>query len=255
MSPFAFARRAAGAVARRVRFRRFVARLRRELRTHGARLVLDAPEGARLEAVPRIDVRPDGEGDATFTLRVGHYVRIGPDLRLEIWAGGTNTLELGDGCSLLHDVQLQLHAGAIRLGHGAAVREHCVLKSAGELALGRHTILGHGVLLHCEERLELHDHVGLAERVTILDSDHVLDGSDTWFMSQPVRVAPTVLERNVFAAANAVITRGARIGPNAVVGANAVVRGGEHPGGWLIAGAPARAVTPLSRAVAATDAG
>ena len=84
--------------------------------------------------------------------------------------------------------------------------------------------------------------------MTITDPDHANDGSDVWFMERPVLAAPVVLECNVFCATNAVILRGTRIGPNAVVAAGAVVTGGEHPSGWLIGGVPARALKPLEAA-------
>jgi acetyltransferase-like isoleucine patch superfamily enzyme len=38
----------------------------------------------------------------------------------------------------------------------------------------------------------------------------------------------------------------ARIGPRAVVAAGSVVRAGEHPGGWLVAGNPAEAIRALT---------
>jgi acetyltransferase-like isoleucine patch superfamily enzyme len=45
--------------------------------------------------------------------------------------------------------------------------------------------------------------------------------------------------------ANAVVLRGASIGDNAVVAAGSVVARGEHPGGHLLAGAPAEPVKRL----------
>ena len=83
-------------------------------------------------------------------------------------------------------------------GPRAQLRDACELKSKGELRVGEHAICGRNVTLHCHESLTLGDRVGLAERVTITDSDHANDGSDTWFMDQPVHAEPVVLERNVF---------------------------------------------------------
>jgi carbonic anhydrase/acetyltransferase-like protein (isoleucine patch superfamily) len=50
----------------------------------------------------------------------------------------------------------------------------------------------------------------------------------------------------VLVSANAVVLRGADVGDNAVLAAGAIVGAGEHRGGWLHAGAPARPVRPLA---------
>jgi 2,3,4,5-tetrahydropyridine-2-carboxylate N-succinyltransferase len=82
--------------------------------------------------------------------------------------------------------------------------------------------------------------------VTITDSDHTHDGSaSSHYLEQPLRVTPVRLGRNVLVSAGAVILRGAEIGDGTVVAANAVVGGGGHPGGVLLAGAPAKAVKRL----------
>src|SRR5436190_1871820 len=103
----------------------------------------------------------------------------------------------------------------------------------------------YGSVVHCTERIELHDFVGTGERVTMIDSEKRHDGSDTHFLRQPLRVEPVVVGRNTFVAANAVITHGSRIGPNAVVAAGPVLTGGDYPGGHTLAGAPAKPVRQL----------
>jgi acetyltransferase-like isoleucine patch superfamily enzyme len=110
------------------------------------------------------------------------------------------------------------------------VRDHCELKERGELVVGARTILGRHVTLHANERIELQTCVGLAERVTVMDSDHGFDGSDTFFMEQLVRSDPVLIEHNVFLATNVVVLRGTTIGRNAVAAAGAVLTGRRADG-------------------------
>jgi acetyltransferase-like isoleucine patch superfamily enzyme len=213
------------------------------LRRLGGRLVVQAAQTPRVRGALRLETGPD---PGTLTLHVGREVRIGRDCVLDLADGVDGTVELGDGAQLQSRVRLQPWGGAIRLGPRAQLRDACELKSKGELRIGEQAICGRNVTLHCHESLTLGDRVGLAERVTITDSDHANDGSDTWFMDQPVHAAPVVLERNVFCGTNVVVLRGTTILRNAVVAAGAVVTGGEHPGGWLIGGIPARPLKPLT---------
>ncbi len=237
---------AANALRHRLAFAIWVALLRVQLRRRGARLIVDAPHGARLDGFPRVCVQPLGAGDATTTLRLGPGVSLGRCTQLDVWAGGTNRLELGDGAYLQRGVRLQLRSGAIALGPHAHVRDGAVLKSAGELRVGEEVTVSFGDVLACTERIEIGDFAGLGERVTITDSDHTHDGSDTHYLRQPLRVAPVRLGRNVLVSANAVILRGADVGDNAVIASGAVVGAGEHPAGWLLAGVPAQPVKALS---------
>jgi acetyltransferase-like isoleucine patch superfamily enzyme len=233
-------------VLHRARFAAWTAYLRAQLRRRGARLVVEAPHGARLDGFPHVRVEALGEGDATFVLRLGRGVSLGRATHLDVWAGGTNELALADGAYLMHGVRLQLRGGTIALGEHTHVRDGAVLKSAGELRVGREVTISWGDVLACTERIEIADLVGLGERVTITDSDHTHDGSaDNHYLVQPLRVTPVHVGRNVLVSANAVILRGARVGDGAVVAAGAVVGAGEHPAGAVLAGAPARAVKQL----------
>jgi acetyltransferase-like isoleucine patch superfamily enzyme len=213
------------------------------LRRLGGRLVVEAAGTPRLAGPLRLETGPQ---PGTLTLRLGREVRIGRDCVVELADGADGTIELGDGVQLQSRVRLQPWGGAIRLGPRAQLRDACELKSKGELRLGEHAICGRNVTLHCHEAVTLEDRVGLAERVTVTDSDHLADGTDVWFMDQPVLADPVILEHNVFCGTNAVVLRGTTIRCNTVVAAGAVVTGGEHASGWLIGGTPARPLRPLT---------
>jgi acetyltransferase-like isoleucine patch superfamily enzyme len=195
-----------------------------------------------------------GDGDGTLTLRIGRNVTLGRNVLLEVYAPGTNVLELHDDSYVLDGVRLMLRSGSIVLGPRSNLRDYVQVKSEGQMILGEEVSVCYGSVLHCTDRIELHDLVGTGERVTMIDSEKRHDGSDMHFLRQPLRVAPVVIERNTFIAANAVITHGTHVGPNAVIGAGAVLTGGEYPGSWIIAGTPAKPVKALPGAATAAEA-
>jgi acetyltransferase-like isoleucine patch superfamily enzyme len=215
------------------------------VRRKGGRLVLDAPHGARLKRAPRLEIGSSGDGDGTFRLRIGRDVAIGRDLSIRLHARGTNALVIGDGTVLQDGVRLWLFSGRIAIGRNVILRDQAVLKSGGELSLGDLVRIGYSTVVHCHEHVDLAERVVLADQITVVDSDHVHDGTDTWFMKQPVRASPVGIARNTLVGANTVITRGARLGTNAVVAAGAVVREGDYPDGWLVAGVPAKPIREL----------
>ena len=233
-------------VSRGLRFRGWAARLRIELRRNGGRLVLDAPHGTLLEKGPSIRARMTGDGDGTFTLRIGRNVTIGRGVRLVVWALGTNVLEIGDDTLIDDQVHLHLRGGEIRIARAAVIREFAVLRSEGLLTIGEKGNVSHGSVLHCMERVALGDLSNVAEHVTVADSDHTHDGSDDYVLDQPLRVSPVSIGPNTFVGAGSVVLRGARVGPNAMVAAGSVVPGGEYPPGCLIGGAPAKAIRRLA---------
>jgi acetyltransferase-like isoleucine patch superfamily enzyme len=228
---------------RALRFRAWVAVTRARLRRLGAGFQCELA-GAPPRCLGPLRVEIDGY-PGSLRLRIGQDVRIGRDCVIDLAAGRDGVIEIGDRVTLQNRVRLQPWGGAIRLGDGVQVRDNDELKSSGELTLGARTILGRNVTLHCDERMTLGANVGLAERVTIIDSDHGFDGSDTFFMEQPVRSAPVEIGDNVFLATNSVVLRGTTIGRNSVVAAGAVVNGGDYPERHVIGGVPARALKEL----------
>jgi acetyltransferase-like isoleucine patch superfamily enzyme len=230
---------------RTARFRLWARWVDLRMRRLGGRFVVEAAEVPRYLGLPRVEI---DAGGGTLTLRVGRGCKLGRDVVLDVAPRADGLIELGDRVTLQNSVRLQPWGGSIRLAGGVQVRDYCELKSKGDLAVGERAILGRNVTLHCDERIELGAFVGLAERVTLADSDHGHDGTDTFFMEQPVTSAPIVLEDNVFLATNVVVLRGCTVGRNAVGAAGAVLTGGEYPAGWIIGGVPARPLKALPHA-------
>src|SRR4051794_5306987 len=247
MNPLRALVRALRSLRRSLRFRLWTTRLGLELRRHGASLQVEAATAPELEGLPVLKVIGWGEGDATLRLRFGRDVRLGRLVELEVWAGGTNVLELEDESEVLSFTRLKLRSGRIRVGVHSHIREFCMLKSQGDLTIGEWVEVSYGTTMHCHERIELSDWVGITDRVTVVDSEHTFDGTDhDHFFHRPVRAEPVFVGRNTFIASNAVVAAGSRVGPNAVIAAGAVLTGGDYSGGWLIAGVPAKALKPLS---------
>ncbi|MBA3326740.1 MAG: acyltransferase, partial [Solirubrobacterales bacterium] len=212
----------------------------------GVVFALDAPHGARWGTLPALEVDPRAGRGGTLTLRFGRDVQLGRDTVLDVRTGRDNAVSLADGVLLQAGTRFALYGGTIHIGEHSFVRDHVQLKvSGGEIDLGPRVQLGREVNLDAARSIVLGEHAGLAERTSILDSDHGHDGSDAFFMDQALKVGPVRIGRNVFIAANVVVLRGARVGDNSVVGAGALLRGEDYEGGWLYAGTPARAIRRL----------
>ena len=235
----------------RFRFRRWITRLRFELWRHGARLEHYEGGPIRFDGPPAIKTYPGpGLGGGVFRLRLGAGVDLGRNLTLEIYADGDTELDIGDGGRLLNNVRILLRGGAVSIGSDSEVRDGAWLKSDGRLEMGSGVTIGPYSGIHCTERIVFADLVGLAERVSIADSDHSFDGTDAHYMDKGLSVSPVSLGRQTMVAFGAVVLRGAEIGPNSAVAANSVVRAGHYEAGSLIAGNPARTVMDLrARAV------
>jgi acetyltransferase-like isoleucine patch superfamily enzyme len=226
----------------RARFAVWAGWLRLQLRRRGARLELDAPYGARMDGHPHVDA---SHAAGVVRITIGRGVRLGRGLHLDVESG---TLRIGDGVTFGHAPRIQLRGGEIALGAGTTVRDGAVLKADGHLTVGEGALISYGAIVACSERIEIGARSSISERVSVVDSDHAVDGTDVHWARQPLHTAPVLLGRNVLISANATILRGAQIGDNAQVAAGAVVTSGEHPGGWLLAGVPAKPVKPLSAA-------
>jgi acetyltransferase-like isoleucine patch superfamily enzyme len=224
------------------------ARARTRMKWVGIRLDAELGDGVVFVRNPFLlaGVEPPGS-PGSLRIRLGDRVRFAPGVIIEAEPGKDSVLEIGAGTRIGANTHFHLRGGSIRIGPRSEIRDHCVLKtSGGDIEMGELCFMSYSCMLHATERVVLEDRVGFGERVSVIDSDHESDGSDTHWKAHDVETAPVFLRANALAMANAVITMGADVGANSQVAAGAVVRAGEHPEGVLLAGVPARVVKSLS---------
>lgn len=236
---------AVGYAIRTARFRLWAATTKLRLKRLGGGFQLELDGTPRFQTVPRVEVNGYG---ASLVLKIGKDCRIGRDMVIELRPEKTGTIEFGDRVTIQNNVRFQVWGGAVRLADDCQIRDLVELQSLGELTMGWKTLIGRMVHVHCDERITFGERVGLAERTTVIDSDHGFEGTDTWFMDTPIRVSPVEIGDNTFTSANTFVLRGTKIGKNCCTGAGAVLLGGEFPDGHLIVGAPAKAVKNLAAA-------
>jgi acetyltransferase-like isoleucine patch superfamily enzyme len=247
MGPVKAILRAARRALESLRFRFWTLSLRLRLRLNGCRLRVEAPHGAHFYSLPHVEIAHlggDGSGRGTLTLRFGRDVKLGRDLTLDIWAWGDNELELGDRATFQSWDRVQLHDGRIAIANDVQIRDYVLIKAKGELTVGEWSILSRDVIVHATERINIADRVGIAERSTIVDSEHEHDGSEAFFLDNPVRTAPIVIESNVLLHANTMVLAGTTIRSNSMVAAGALMTPKDYESGWLYVGVPAK---PLRR--------
>jgi acetyltransferase-like isoleucine patch superfamily enzyme len=202
------------------------------------------------DALPVLKLRIGPRGGGLF-IDVGDDVDLGSMLILDVKRGTSSSLTVGPRSQLEHAVRMQLWGGSVCVGVQAEVRDNAVLKvSAPDAHLHLHdqVKVGRGAAIHCQESVVVGGRSTIAERVTVVDSFHDVDGSDVWTMEQPLGSAPVVIGSNVLVLSGAVVVHGTAIGNNAVVCANALVGTGSYGPGVVLLGNPARAVRKLSPA-------
>ena len=219
--------------------------LEARLRLHGGRLDAAVDPSARIDGPIELRMLGEGEGPWELAIELGPRAWLGRGLGIEL-SRGRSTIRVGADTQVCSGVRIWTRAGDVNLGPRSKVREQTALQVAGRLDVGQQVLIGFGCQVHCAERIELQDRCGLAHTVTVLDHDHAVDGSGTWWATQPLIVEPVVIGSNTVVTAGVRVLRGARLGRNSMVGANSVVRSGEYPDGSLLVGAPAHVVRKLA---------
>jgi acetyltransferase-like isoleucine patch superfamily enzyme len=237
------------ALGRNVRFVLWVGRVRLAGRRRGQRVKISAASAPA--GVPRLTFRGGARG-GTLEISFGRGSTVGRGFRIDVRAGSDSRLSLGDGAYLEEGARIHLYGANVEAGSQFTMRPGSIIHAYGRLLMGELVTLSFGAIVHCGTSVTLGDRSGVAERGSILDSDHVLTGldGDAYREGTPIH-SPVVLEENVLVFANAVVMRGVTIGKNSAVAANSVVRMGSYPRSSLIAGSPARVVRDLRGSQAA----
>lgn len=227
-----------------MRLLRWALLTRLRLRWHGIRLELSASSDTFLADMPTLEVRRGTAGPGVLRIEIRRGVKIGSGVEIAVHTGFTDEIVLRDRVTVSSGVRFKLRGGRIDIGEDAAVRDLVILKSSGDLTTGGRNTLSYGSVIHCRESVTLGRGAGVAEHVSVIDSDHQLGGDDHPWDSEIVS-SPIVLGELTSILAGCVVLKGTRTGPGCVAAAGSVLRG-EYPPASLIAGSPATAVRSLS---------
>jgi acetyltransferase-like isoleucine patch superfamily enzyme len=139
---------------------------------------------------------------------------------------------------------VQVRGGSVVLGdavhfRGAPVRAAFSTGPEGRLSIGDAVFVNYGVTLHAERSVTIGSRVHLGDLCAIWDTDfHALEAGT------PVRVAPVVIEDDVWIGRQAIVLPGVTIGRGSVVAAGAIVTA-DVPPATLVGGNPARTIRAL----------
>jgi acetyltransferase-like isoleucine patch superfamily enzyme len=123
-------------------------------------------------------------------------------------------------------------------GEAAAVR--IAVSEGGRLTIGDDTAMNGGVSIEVWHDVRIGNKVMMAPYVSIIDDDrHEVEPGT------PLYKGPTVIEDNVWLAANVTVLPGVTIGSGSVIGGHSVVSRDIPPNSFA-AGAPARVIKPLN---------
>ncbi len=163
-------------------------------------------------------------------------IKLGKSSRLYI--GGKSTLRQGCVIDLARE-------GCLTLGDQAEIRHYAIIECAGQVAIGRRSVIGAYNWLQGGGKIEIGDDVIIGPGVRIISSTHDISDPDQPFACQPLICNSVHISNNVWIGADVVILAGVRIGKNVVVGAGSLVNRDLEEGGIYV-GTPARRVKEVN---------
>jgi len=162
-----------------------------------------------------------------IVLRHPHKIRIGDDVHIDdqcvLDAKGADNqgITIGDGVFIGRNTIISCKNGDIEIDDRANIGFNCEIFSGGHVRLGKNTLV--------------------AAYTYLVGGDHLHDRTDIPVLDQG-RVAEGIeVDDNVWLGAHVVVSDGARVGHDAIIGAGAVVRG-EIPPFQIAAGVPAKVI-------------
>lgn len=159
-------------------------------------------------------------------IRLGRAVTIDDGALIDAKGQGNAGVSIGDGAFIGRNAIVYTKGGDIELHNGVNLSHNCELFSSNKLVVGEGSYVAAYAYLLCGGEYDMDSRYPLAQ--------------------QPGTISrgPTIVGRDVWIAAHAVVTDGATVGDGAVVAAGAVVRGVVAPR-TLVAGLPAKLVRTL----------
>jgi maltose O-acetyltransferase len=154
---------------------------------------------------------------------------------------GTGPIRLGRGSHIMI-----VGEGRIVVERDVLARPDLTISTRGLVHLGEGVFLGRSTNIACYKRITIGAQTQLAERVSVHDSNHVIEPvSDISGRHDEILAAPVTIGARVWLATNVVVLPGVTIGDDTVVGAGSVVTS-DLPPGVLAVGAPARVLRQLT---------
>lgn len=163
-------------------------------------------------------------------------------VRLVMMRGRFKRAHFGARCDIRRGFHLSLAPNArVSFGRECVLDRDMTIECFGRLRVGNGVIFGHHCTLASRDSVEIGDDCLIAEMVSIRDHDHCFDRLDIPTSAQGLTASPVFIGRNVWLGAKVTVTRGIRIGDNAIVGANSVVTR-DVPANAIAVGSPARVI-------------
>jgi acetyltransferase-like isoleucine patch superfamily enzyme len=181
---------------------------------------------------------------ASIDARIDKSARISLGVRVDLARSTHALLAIGPRTRVVRGAHFSFRGGSLAIGAGCLVRRLATFQISGDARFGDEVLVSTGVVIHCEDSVEVGDQAVLSEYTTVADSRHLRTppGVPTYHSttSDPVRIGA-----NVWVASHVVVTSGVTIGDQAFVGGGAVVTK-DVPPWWLAAGNPAQLVKELT---------
>jgi acetyltransferase-like isoleucine patch superfamily enzyme len=181
---------------------------------------------------------------ASVDMHIDPTARISLGVRVELARSSHSVLEVGARTRVSRDVLFSFRGGHVSVGPDAVIRRLATFQVSGTLRIGSEVLVSTGVVVHCEDSVDIGAQSVLSEYTTVADSRHVRTPQDVPIHHSTIN-APVSIGSNVWVASHVVVTSGVSIGDQAIVGGGAVVTK-DVPPSWLAAGNPARLVKELS---------
>jgi acetyltransferase-like isoleucine patch superfamily enzyme len=177
---------------------------------------------------------------AELDLQVAPDVEIARDVRVTFGRNTTNRLVLGPSVAIEEGVRIRFNGGKLEMADRVRLRPDVVMNiGGGHVEMLADCVLSWNAVVHCSEHVFLDEMVGVAEQVTIADTNHYFTTPDEYFWHN-ARSKPVSIGRNTWICPKVSIAPGAKVGAHCIVTSNSVVVG-EIPDGSLATGVPAQA--------------
>lgn len=141
------------------------------------------------------------------------------------------------GCIPSHSIRkLFYRLSGIKIGRRSTIHMWANFFQPKNITIGEGTIVGDHVFLDGRAKLEIGNHVDIASRVLIYNSEHDIEAEDFRAREEPVEIGDYV-----FIGPRVVILPGVKIGKGAIIAAGAVVTN-DIPEFSIAGGVPAKII-------------